>query len=54
MIDGIVSTEAARDLYGVVMDPKTFKVRIEATERLRKEMRAKQKIPLDYLGRYDS
>jgi N-methylhydantoinase B len=47
VIDGIVSIEAARDLYGVVMDPKTYELQIEATERLRKEIRAKQKNPLD-------
>jgi N-methylhydantoinase B len=42
VIDGIVSIEAARDLYGVVIDPKTYEVKIEATEKLRKEMGAKQ------------
>jgi hypothetical protein len=47
VMDEIISTEAAKDLYGVVIDPKTLEVRIEATERLRKEKRAKQKIPTD-------
>jgi hypothetical protein len=35
VIDGIVLTEAVKDLYGVVIDSKTSEVRIEATERLK-------------------
>ena len=34
----MVSLESARDDYGVVVDPATFAVDVEATSRLRKEM----------------
>ena len=35
--EGYVSLEKAREYYGVVIDPKTFKVDMEATKKLRKE-----------------
>ena len=35
--EGYVSLEKAREYYGVVIDPKTFKVDMEATRKLRKE-----------------
>jgi N-methylhydantoinase B len=35
--EGYVSLEKAREYYGVVIDPKTFKVDIEATKKLRRE-----------------
>ena len=42
VIDGFVSVERARDVYGVVINPRTLEVQDEATETLRKEMKAKQ------------
>lgn len=42
VIDGLVSVERAKDVYGVVLDPKTFEVNYEATEKLRKELKAKK------------
>ncbi len=42
VIDGLVSVQRARDVYGVVINPETFEVKYEATETLRKEMKAKQ------------
>jgi len=35
VLDGIVSPEAARDVYGVALDPKTFAILEEETARLR-------------------
>jgi len=35
--EGYVGVEKAREYYGVAIDPKTFKVDIEATKKLRKE-----------------
>jgi len=35
--EGYVGVEKAREYYGVVINPKTFKVDIEATKKLRKE-----------------
>lgn len=35
MIEGYVSVERAKEDYGVVIDPKTFKVDMEATKKLR-------------------
>lgn len=42
VIDGIVSIEKARDIYGVVINPENFEVQYEATETLRKTMKTKQ------------
>ena len=35
VLDGYVSTEGARRHYGVVIDPKTMKIDMAATGRLR-------------------
>ncbi len=35
VVDGLVSVEAARDRYGVVIDPKTLEVDTDATAKLR-------------------
>jgi N-methylhydantoinase B len=40
VIQGYVSTEKAREDYGVVIDPRTMRVELSATEELRKSMRA--------------
>lgn len=40
---GYVSVEAAREFYGVVLDPKTFAVDVSATEKLRRSMAAEPK-----------
>ena len=38
---GYISLAAAKELYGVVLDPETFAVDVAATERLRASMRAR-------------
>ncbi len=40
--DELVSVQRARDVYGVLVDPTTFEVDQQATERLRKEMRVRK------------
>ncbi len=40
VIDEIVSLESARDIYGVVIDPKTFEVDEVSTQKLRFEKRS--------------
>jgi N-methylhydantoinase B len=40
VLDGLVSPERARDVYGVVLDPVTQEFRKEATEQLRAQRRA--------------
>ena len=42
VIDEYVSIEAARSVYGVVMDPETFEVDEEATAALRTELKGHQ------------
>jgi N-methylhydantoinase B len=42
VIDGLVSLQRARDVYGVIINPNTFEVKYEATEKLRKELKIKQ------------
>ena len=37
-----ISNRTAREIYGVVIDPKTFMVDVEATESLRKRRRARK------------
>ena len=37
VVEGLVSVDRARDVYGVVMDQKTFEIDHKATESLRKE-----------------
>ena len=37
-----VSMERVRDVYGVVMDPKTFEIDYQATEELRKKLKAQK------------
>ncbi len=37
VVDGLISIERARDVYGVIMDPNTLEVQYEATEGLRKK-----------------
>jgi N-methylhydantoinase B len=39
VIDGYVSVERAKQDYGVVIDPRTFDIDIEATNKLRRELR---------------
>ena len=39
-----ISIQAARDIYGVVIDPKTFDVDDEATTELRKKLKAQKKV----------
>ncbi len=41
VVEGIVSLERAREVYGVVIEPETLEVRRDETERLRAELRAK-------------
>ena len=36
--DELVSAESAKADYGVIIDPDTFEVDIDATEKLRKQM----------------
>jgi N-methylhydantoinase A/oxoprolinase/acetone carboxylase beta subunit/N-methylhydantoinase B/oxoprolinase/acetone carboxylase alpha subunit len=43
VVDDYVSVQRARDVYGVVVDPKTFHVDYAATEALRNEKKAKRK-----------
>ena len=38
--DELVSTESAKNDYGVVVDPKTFEVNFVETEKLRKKISA--------------
>jgi N-methylhydantoinase B len=38
-----ISIQAAKDVYGVVLDPKTFEVDSEATADLRKKLKAQKK-----------
>ncbi|MDF1552258.1 MAG: hydantoinase B/oxoprolinase family protein [Deferrisomatales bacterium] len=42
VIDGYVSVERAREVYGVVLNPETLEVQAEATQNLRAELRAQQ------------
>ncbi len=42
VMDGLVSIKRVRDVYGVVVDPTTFEVDYEATEKLRKGSKAKK------------
>jgi N-methylhydantoinase B len=42
VMDGYVSIERARNVYGVVLDSHTFEIQREATEKLRKEMKVRQ------------
>ncbi len=42
VIDGLVSIQRAREVYGVVLDPKTLEIQYEASRKLRDEMRAKK------------
>ncbi len=39
-LDGLVSLERAREVYGVLVDPVTMELQEEATERLRKDLKA--------------
>ncbi len=41
VINGYVSLEKAKEDYGVIIDPKTMKLDLEATQRLRNAMRGK-------------
>ena len=36
--NGIISIEMAREDYGVIIDPKTFELNLEETEKLRKKI----------------
>lgn len=44
VMDGYVSPEAAREDYGVVLDPQAYEVNWEATEELRRELRANSRL----------
>jgi N-methylhydantoinase B len=41
VVDGYVSVERAKNVYGVVLNPETLEVQVEATQRVRAELRAK-------------
>jgi N-methylhydantoinase B len=41
--DELVSVESAQNDYGVIIDPQTLNVNLEATEKLRNQMLADQK-----------
>lgn len=41
VINGYVSVEHAKQDYGVVIDPRTFDINVEETNKLRRELRAK-------------
>ena len=41
--DELVSLESAKNDYGVIIDPQTLNVNLEATEKLRNQMLADQK-----------
>ncbi len=43
VMDGIVSVQRACEVYGVLLDPETFQIQHDATERLRKELRVKKR-----------
>ena len=43
VLNEIVSIESAREIYGVIMDPKTREVSEAATQTLRSEMKSKNK-----------
>jgi N-methylhydantoinase B len=47
VMDGLISIKRARDVYGVVINPRTFEVDVDATNRLRidrsKKKQEKQK-----------
>jgi N-methylhydantoinase A/oxoprolinase/acetone carboxylase beta subunit/N-methylhydantoinase B/oxoprolinase/acetone carboxylase alpha subunit len=40
--EGLVSLGRARDVYGVVLDPETLEIQLEATEELRKELKTRR------------
>ncbi len=42
VMDGLVSLQRAREVYGVVLDPETFEIEDGATEKLRKELKGKK------------
>jgi N-methylhydantoinase A/oxoprolinase/acetone carboxylase beta subunit/N-methylhydantoinase B/oxoprolinase/acetone carboxylase alpha subunit len=42
VVDGLVSIERAKNVYGVVLDPGTFEIKYQATQDLRKALKEKQ------------
>jgi len=42
-LNDYISIKAARDLYGVVIDPKTFKVDVKATKALRTKLKGEKR-----------
>ncbi|HXX53577.1 MAG TPA: hypothetical protein VEI28_03300, partial [Thermodesulfovibrionales bacterium] len=42
VMDGLVSIKRAREVYGVVVDPDTYEVDYEASEKLRKRLNTKK------------
>jgi N-methylhydantoinase B len=42
VMDGLVSIKRARDVYGVILDPRTLEIDGDATKRLRAEKRGKK------------
>ena len=43
VLNEYISIERARDVYGVVIDPKSFEVNCEATKELRKKLKAQKR-----------
>jgi N-methylhydantoinase B len=41
--EGLVSANRAREVYGVVLDPKTLEIDRQATEKLRSTMKASRR-----------
>jgi N-methylhydantoinase B len=39
-----ITIETARNVYGVVLDPKTLEINMEETKRLREEMKKKESV----------
>ncbi len=43
VMDGLISIERAREVYGVIVKPDTFEVDLEGTKKLRAEKKANKK-----------
>jgi N-methylhydantoinase B len=42
VMDGVVSLQRAREVYGVLLAPETFEIHYEATQKLRNELKAEK------------
>lgn len=42
VMDGVVSLQRAREVYGVLLDPEIFEIQHEATDKLRRGLKAKK------------